>query len=98
MKIICFSENSRKIPPHPNIVLFRGICQEPLCIIVDFCDGGSLLSLLRSDKEIDDKAKMKYVTEIARGSKKFKRKKCLKLKGMIHLHTRLEEELIHRDL
>ena len=74
----------RKIPAHPNIVMFRGVTLDPLCIIVDYCDGGSLHNFLKSNATIDTKLMIKFTTEIAR--------------GMVHLHTRLEQELIHRDL
>ena len=62
-------ETSRKIPPHPNVVMFRGICEDPVCIIVDYCDGGSLYSYLHSNVEISDESKLKFVTEIVRGRK-----------------------------
>ena len=65
--------------------MFRGICIEPMCIIVDYCDGGSLYDFLKKqENKIDDKLKLKFIKDIIR--------------GMIHLHTRLEQELIHRDL
>ena len=57
----------------------------PLCIVVDYCEGGSLYSYLRKKKnELTFEQKRKFMKEI--------------IQGMIHLHTRLEEELIHRDL
>ena len=57
---------------------------EPLCLVVDYCDGGSLKSYLTKETDITDTQKIKFMKEI--------------IKGMIHLHTRLEQELIHRDL
>jgi hypothetical protein len=74
----------KKIPPHPNLVLFRGICLEPLCLITDYCDGGSMLSILRSNQNITDETKMKWASDIC--------------KGMIHLHHGFEFQVIHRDL
>jgi serine/threonine protein kinase len=47
--------------------MFRGICEDPLCIIVDFCEGGSLLSILRGEKNIENSEKIRYVTDIAKG-------------------------------
>jgi CCR4-NOT transcriptional regulation complex NOT5 subunit len=31
---------------HPNIILFIGVCTEPLCIVVEFADRGSLMDVL----------------------------------------------------
>jgi len=38
------AETMRKIPPHPNVVLFRGVTlpPDPITIVTDFCEGGSL--------------------------------------------------------
>jgi serine/threonine protein kinase len=75
----------KEMPPHPNIVLFRGICLDPLCIITDYCDGGSLLKKLQTTSEdISDDQKLQWVTDI--------------VKGMIHLHKGMTQEVIHRDL
>jgi len=30
---------------HQNVVLMMGVCQEPLCIVTEFCEKGSLESL-----------------------------------------------------
>jgi serine/threonine protein kinase len=32
--------------PHKNVVQLRGVCQNPLCVVIDFVDGGSLESRL----------------------------------------------------
>jgi hypothetical protein len=74
----------KSIPPHPNLVLFRGICIAPLCLITDFCEGGSLYHLLKSNEEINTSSKLKWITEICQ--------------GMIHLHHGFEIQVIHRDL
>lgn len=59
----------KDLPPHPNVVLFRGITlpPDPLCIVLDFCKEGSLYSLLRSAATISDKQKIKFSKQIARG-------------------------------
>ena len=65
--------------------MLRGIVLDPLCLVVDYCDGGSLYNYLQKEKDnITFEQKIKFMKEI--------------IKGMIHLHTRLEQELIHRDL
>jgi len=77
----------RRLPAHPNVVLFRGITlpPDPPSIVTDFCNGGSFVSLLRSNEPITMHMKVKFMTDIA--------------KGMIHLHVGLKnEEIIHRDL
>ena len=32
---------------HPNIVLFMGLCLNPVCIVTEFCARGSLSDVLR---------------------------------------------------
>ena len=64
-------ENSRKIPPHPNVVMFRGVCMDPLCIIVDFCDGGSLRDYLQKESNITDQQRIKFIKEITTGRRHF---------------------------
>ena len=57
-----------KLPPHPNVVLLRGICipPDPVVIVTDFCDEGSLLSLLEGP-EISKEKKRKFIIDIACG-------------------------------
>lgn len=56
----------------------------PLCIVVDFCDGGSLFALLRN-KTLTDAEKIGFGLDISR--------------GMLHLHTAIPgKAIIHRDL
>jgi len=75
----------KQLPPHPNVVLFRGICIEPLCIVVDYYKEGSLHDFLRTNNEITDNMKISWATDIA--------------KGMFHIHTGFNnKEVIHRDL
>jgi len=77
----------KDIPPHPNVVLFRGVTMspDPLCIVLEYCKFGSLLHYLRSDEKITSEQKVKLAKHIAR--------------GMAHLHNgKKGVELIHRDL
>ena len=32
---------------HPNIVMFMGLCLNPVCVITEFCARGSLLDVLK---------------------------------------------------
>jgi len=67
---------------HKNVCLFVGICTEPLCILTEFCEKGSLDKLLGdSNVEITNKTKFNWIEGIA--------------KGMHHLS---EEGIIHKDL
>jgi len=75
------------LTPHPNVVLFRGVTLDPLCIVTDFCEGGSLRRYLISDAKIDEDRMYRWVEDIA--------------KGMAHLHNGVGEKkviLLHRDL
>ena len=39
---------------HPNVVLFMGLCLNPVCIVTEFCARGSLADVLR--KALDNPA------------------------------------------
>ena len=71
---------------HPNIVLFLGACTKPpkLCIVLEYCENGSLWTLLHFTKiDIPWKTKKKYALDIA--------------KAVNYLHC-LSPQLLHRDL
>ena len=58
----------KRIPLHPNVVLFRGITINPtLCMILEYCEEGSLISLLKSSKSISDSQKKEFALDIAKG-------------------------------
>ena len=57
----------KSLRPSPNVVLLLGVCDDPPCVITEFCDNGSLLSLLRSDKPMDEELTKKIVKGIAKG-------------------------------
>jgi len=59
-------EFMRNLQPHPNVVIFFGICQEPLCLITEYCANGDLKSLLRK-KSINIKLKRKIIADVAAG-------------------------------
>lgn len=52
---------------HPNVVLFYGLCKQPLCIITEFVAKGSLSNILESDEKLDKIVKLRIITGIARG-------------------------------
>jgi len=81
------AELMKSLPVHPNVVLFRGITlpPDPISIVTDFCEGGSLSDLLEKEKKIDISTKIRWIRNIA--------------KGMLHLHRGIPgKEVIHRDL
>jgi len=77
----------RNLPPHPNVVLFRGVTvpPDPLSIVTDYCNGGSLNEFLRRNPKVPISKKIQFIKDIA--------------KGMVHLHCAIPgREVIHRDL
>lgn len=94
------SNRLRNVPPHPNVVLFRGITLPPdpgnstwissayylVCIVTEYCDGGSLLEYIKKNVgNISNEKMISLAIDIAR--------------GMFHLHTGIhDKEVIHRDL
>ena len=72
----------KNLPAHPNIVimscnivfnmiqvLFLGITlpPQPLCMLLEYCAGGSLKSLLDSNRTISDSTMISMALDIARG-------------------------------
>lgn len=60
----------RKVPPHPNVVLFRGVSLplDPVCIVTEYCSGGSLYNYLKSKKGKLEVVEMKSLAvDIAKG-------------------------------
>jgi len=71
------------IRPHVNVVTLLGVCAEPLSVVVEFLENGSLLSLIEKDKTtpFTDNFILSMIIGISR--------------GMLHLH---KENVVHRDL
>jgi len=81
------AELMRNLPPHPNVVMFRGITvpPDPLSIVTDFCNGGPLSEYLKNNPNLPIPEKIRFIKDIA--------------KGMLHLHCGVPGmEVIHRDL
>jgi serine/threonine protein kinase len=68
--------------PHKNVVQLRGVCPSPLCVVIDFVDGGSLESRL-ADKKKD--VGWPKVFQWSQGI----------VAGLHHIHM---EKIVHRDL
>ena len=79
--------SSLSIIRHPNLVLFMGAIAEQnnICIVTEYCDGGTLFSILHQRKEINIswQLRIRILLEIAT--------------GMNFLHTN-NPQIIHRDL
>ncbi|PRP88170.1 LRR receptor-like serine/threonine-protein kinase GSO2-like [Planoprotostelium fungivorum] len=63
----------RSLRTHPNVVLFLGLTfpPQPLSLITEYCEGGSLYTYLRAN-EVPNEVKLSFIKGIAR--------------GMLHLH------------
>jgi serine/threonine protein kinase len=81
-------EAMMKVPPHPNVNRLFGIVMQPLSLVVEFCNGGSLDRLLGIDGGGEGGGtvlSMPQCTELA-----------LQIaRGVAHLHS---ARLVHRDL
>lgn len=73
---------------HPNLVLFMGVAldNQNLCIVTEFCFGGSLFQLLHQDLHISLSWKQKWTIALDVS------------KGMCYLHNAFESPILHRDL
>eukprot|EP00291_Cryptomonas_curvata_P024315 CAMPEP_0172173036 /NCGR_PEP_ID=MMETSP1050-20130122/12803_1 /TAXON_ID=233186 /ORGANISM="Cryptomonas curvata, Strain CCAP979/52" /LENGTH=482 /DNA_ID=CAMNT_0012844691 /DNA_START=618 /DNA_END=2062 /DNA_ORIENTATION=- len=54
---------------HPNIVRYRGVCVrgESLCVLMEFCDGGSISCLLQRYGAFDEIIVRRYAVQILSG-------------------------------
>jgi len=69
---------------HQNIVQLKGLCISPFCMLLEFCDKGSLYDYIHDEKELLTwPIKLKIAEDIAR--------------GMYYMHN-YKPPLIHRDL
>ncbi len=68
--------------PHKNVVQLRGVCLQPLCVVMDFVPGGSLESRLQ------DKSKAVSWADVFKWSLGL-------IAGLHHVHC---EGIVHRDL
>jgi serine/threonine protein kinase len=53
--------------PHPNVVLFLGVVQDPVCIVTEYMSKGSLDHILKSDIPIGQSLMIKIMKDAASG-------------------------------
>eukprot|EP01118_Nematostelium_gracile_P015993 TRINITY_DN6534_c0_g1_i1.p1 TRINITY_DN6534_c0_g1~~TRINITY_DN6534_c0_g1_i1.p1 ORF type:complete len:462 (-),score=81.59 TRINITY_DN6534_c0_g1_i1:8-1195(-) len=56
-----------KLRPHKNVVSFYGVCPEPLSIVTEFCEYGSLASMLHSSAFLSMPLRAHILRDIAAG-------------------------------
>ncbi len=84
-----FSEWRREVETmrslfHPNIVAMRGVCLDPICMILDMCSAGDLYHFLADKtKDVHWKLRLQIAADVAA--------------GMSFLHS-VTPPVIHRDL
>jgi len=69
---------------HPNIVMLMGACKDPLCIITEFVERGSLFDVIRKHPE---DLTPKRIIQIVTGA----------VRGLAYLHGQ-NPPILHRDL
>jgi len=52
---------------HSNVVLFFGVCRDPLSLVTEFMENGSLWGMLQSDKPMNMVLKLQIIRDIAAG-------------------------------
>jgi len=57
----------KNLQPHYNVVNFLGTCEEPLCMITEYCQNGSVKSLLESERPMNMQLRRKILTDVAAG-------------------------------
>jgi len=76
-----------KLGSHPNLVAFKGVSysETNVCIITEFCHGGTLFDLLHRKKNIslNWNQRLKFALDIAQG---------------VHYLHNVNPPMIHRDL
>jgi hypothetical protein len=75
-----------KLPPHDNLVTFYGVCDSPPSIVLQFCDGGSLLDRLYGPRALHSTP----LTKLEQASISL-----AVARGLHHLH---KARIVHRDI
>ena len=52
---------------HRNVVQLLGMCSEPLCIVTELCEKGSLWSLLSGDEKLPMELRIQILKDVAAG-------------------------------
>jgi len=81
-----------RMRPHPNIVQFLGMCLEPLCIITEFLERGSLYHFLRSETECPSELQWKIIRGIGAGMLH------LSSEGLVHRDLAARNVLLNASL
>jgi len=66
-EFIAEAELMMKLKGHPNITQLLGICFEPLCLVTEFVENGSLRKFLSSDAPMDTEMQIQIARDIAAG-------------------------------
>ncbi|ETO10875.1 hypothetical protein RFI_26503 [Reticulomyxa filosa] len=76
---------SYKASNHPNVLRYYGFCQKPLCLVMEYMDGGSVQEYLHHDSpqsiQISSLQRLKIAKQVAL--------------GINHLH---QHNIVHRDI
>eukprot|EP01119_Soliformovum_irregulare_P025030 TRINITY_DN9140_c1_g1_i1.p1 TRINITY_DN9140_c1_g1~~TRINITY_DN9140_c1_g1_i1.p1 ORF type:complete len:808 (-),score=157.86 TRINITY_DN9140_c1_g1_i1:51-2474(-) len=89
-ELLAEAEFMQEMQPHRNVVTFLGVCQDPLCIVTEFLENGSLDSLWKR-METPWKMKLQMIRDIAAGMLH------LSLEKIIHKDLAARNILIGRD-
>ena len=65
------AEVMKKLKPHPNVTRLLGLCFNPVCIVLEFVDNGSLWNWLASNKSLDSNTQISIARGIAAGTHSF---------------------------
>jgi len=88
-----------RIPTHPGVVAFKGVAKasspvlgDQFCLILEYCEGGSLLKYMKSGAKITEKQTLEWLLEICNGLSH------LHKYGIIHRDIAARNILLSKDL
>eukprot|EP01114_Cavostelium_apophysatum_P012751 TRINITY_DN2924_c0_g3_i1.p1 TRINITY_DN2924_c0_g3~~TRINITY_DN2924_c0_g3_i1.p1 ORF type:complete len:566 (-),score=119.63 TRINITY_DN2924_c0_g3_i1:62-1759(-) len=65
------------LKPHPNVVGFIGVCASPtFCLVIEYMEGGSLIEVLQSNRELPQETLAKIVRGCAAGIQYLHQENC----------------------
>jgi len=63
-----------RIPVHPHVISFKGVAKlispvlgDQYCLVLEYCEGGSLLAYLKSNQKMSKKQPIQWIFEICQG-------------------------------
>lgn len=86
------AEIMKQMTPHPNVVLFLGIVDDPFCIVTEYMENGDLKSYLRSSAVISYSTKLIIIKNIAAGMLH------LTAEGIVHRDLAARNILLNKSL